>query len=31
VHHIDEFEWTKKVKPGCKIGYSIFIYDFRYL
>ena len=30
VHHIDEFEWTKKVKPGCKIGYSIFIYDFRY-
>ena len=30
VHHIDEFEWTKKFKPRCKIGYSIFIYDFRY-
>ena len=30
VHYIDEFEWTKKFKPRCKIGYSIFIYDFRY-
>jgi len=30
VHHIDQFKWTKKFKPRCKIGYSIFIYDFRY-
>lgn len=30
VHHIDEFEWAKKFNPRCKIGYSIFIYDFRY-
>ncbi len=30
VHHIDEFEWAEKFKPRCKIGYSLFVYDFRY-
>lgn len=26
---LDAVEWTSEVKPAAKIGYSIFIYDFR--
>ena len=30
VHQIDEYKWAEKYKPKCMIGYSIFIYDFRF-
>ena len=30
-HNIEEFKWTEEYKPSCKIGYSIFIYDFRFV
>ena len=29
VQYLENFEWTKVVKPTHVIGYSIFIYDFR--
>jgi hypothetical protein len=31
VHHIDEYKWAGKYKPRHIIGYSIFIYDFRFV
>lgn len=31
VHQIDEYKWAEEFKPRCKIGYSIFIYDFRFV
>ncbi len=30
VSNIDGFRWTRELKPMAKIGYSIFIYDFRF-
>ncbi len=31
VHQIDEYKWADKYKPRHIIGYSIFIYDFRFV
>ena len=31
VHQIDEYKWAEEFKPRCKIGYTLFVYDFRFV